>query len=219
MGSSYTTTIWERMKDNNNFIPAPIPELIEKFRPVLFDYDYQTPTRMDKEDFKKWFETAFISKYMTNEIGFDTFEEFHIKLFGYMQSKMSYYSTALDNLLAVTPDKAFVSGKWGTTNIHSEDEYTNKSKSNNNTDSMGSTLPINMIGSNAISNVKYADSANKNESTGNTESNNKGTRQHDESYDVIYTYHIEKLIGYNKEYKKWYDSLFDEFEILFLGVM
>lgn len=217
--SSYTTTMWEYIKSLNNYKPAPIPELIEKHRKYFFDFDYETPKRVDKETFKKWFETTFITKFLMYEIGFDTMEMFKVQLYSYVQSRLPYYCVAMDNLLSITPSKAFTSGKWGTTNIHSEDEYNNKTVNDNTSDNMGSTLPINMLGSNNISNVRYADSSSKNESKGSTTSKNTGTRQHDEEYDIIYTFHIEKLMQYNKEYKKWYDNLFAEFDMLFLGVL
>lgn len=209
--SSYTTTMWEYIKSLNGHKPAPIPELIEKNRGYFFDYNYDTPSKINSEEFKKWFETTFITKYLMYEIGFDTMEMFKLQLFSYVSAKMPYYAKAFDNLVSITPAKAFTSGKWGTTNIHSDDTYDNTSS----TDNMGSTLPINMIGSNAIEDVQYADSSSKNKNV----SKNHGTRQHDEQYDIIYTYHIEKLISYNKEWKKWYDDLFNEFNMLFLGVI
>ena len=184
--SSYTTTMWEYIKSLNNYQPAPIPELIEKYRGYFFDFDYDTPTKMNKADFKKWFETTFITKFIMYEIGFETMELFKLQLYSYVKSRLPYYCTAMDNLLSVTPKTAFASGKWGTTKTNSNDTYDNSG--------MSSTLPINMLGSNAITDVKYADNANK--------SINKGTREHNEEYDIIYTYHIEKLMQYNKEYKK-----------------
>ena len=61
--SSYTTTLNEVMKDLNNRQPKPIPEMIETARPKIFDFDYQTPPSVDKELFKQWFETTFLSRF------------------------------------------------------------------------------------------------------------------------------------------------------------
>ena len=47
---------------------------ISNARKIIFTFDYPTPNNVDKEEFKKYFETTFLTTYFTDKIAFETFE-------------------------------------------------------------------------------------------------------------------------------------------------
>ena len=208
--SSYTTTIWERIKDYNNREPDDIMKLIEKYRDKIFNFSYETPSKADTASFKKWFETAFITKFLTYEIGSETFELFQIRLASTCLRIMPIYARIIDNIISIYPND-FKHGQYGTVDRNNE----GNSKTTGGTDTMGSTLPANMIASNTISDVRYADNSSKTES----ESKNTSDFKEHTDYDLTYFTDFTGLFKFNKESLDIYNRLFDEFEYLFLGVL
>ena len=208
--STYTTTIWEVIKSLNNYEADDPAILIEKYRNKIFNFNYATPTTFDESEYKKWFETMFIMHFGSWEIGCDTLGLFLLRLQSKCLEVMPSYAKIFDNLNAIQA-KDFKHGQYGTVKRDNESSGTN----DGNTDSMASTLPINMISSNAISDVKYADSSSK------VESSNKNTNKFKENatYDLTYFVDIIGLVNYNEQANKAYKQLLEEFNILFLGVM
>lgn len=208
--STYTTTIWETLKDLNDYEPENIYEMIEKHRNKIFNFSYETPNKIDKNEFKKWFETSFITKFLTYEIGSETFELFQMRLASTCMRIMPIYSRMIDNIVSVAPRDLF-HGQYGDVKKESSDEIIDKG----NSKSMGSTLPINMISSNAIEDVDYADVSSKNESD-----NTRNDKYNDKTeYNLTYFVDITGLMNINQETRKVYNDLFNEFEYLFLGVL
>ena len=208
--STYTTTIWEIIKSLNNYEPDEPNKLIEKYRNKIFNFDYSVPETINKDNFKKWFETTFIMHFGTWEIGCDTFGLFQMRLQAKCYEIMPIYNKMIDNLNSISPND-FRHGQYGTVKRNNKSQ----GESEETNDSMGSTLPVNMINSNAISDVNYADSASKSES----QNTNKNTFEEEAKYDLTYFTDIIGLLNYNEKGRKIYTELFDEFNILFLGVM
>jgi len=220
--SSYTTTLNEVMKDLNNRQPKPIPEMIETARPKIFDFDYQTPPSIDKEIFKQWFETTFLSRFALWEIAFDTFEQFHLQLWSKCSRIMPMYSILFERIISLqqSGDSTFYNIKKGTERIN------NKEKLNRNNDTIHknvhSTLPVNMINANKIGDVQYADDSNKNETNNKIIDDN--SKDEIRTYDLKYGNYIDSLSKFmdiimNGELLNISDKLFDEFNYLFLGVL
>lgn len=208
--STYTTTIWEVLKDLNKHEPDNILDIIEKHRKEIFDFEYSVPTKLNKDEFKKWFETSFLTRYLVYEIGSETFELFHVRLLSTCLRVMPIFARQIDNIMTIIP-KDFYHGQYGTVVKHSDSKGTNDGQSKN----MASTLPINMISSNAISDVDYADNSSKNENS----SKNTNTYDDKSTYDLTYFVDITGILHYNNEIKKVYEDLFNQFDYLFLGVM
>lgn len=209
--STYTTTIWEYLKSCNDFTPAPIPEVIEKHRDKIFEFDYPTPKTMDKEEFKKWFETTFITQNLTRCIGFGTMEEFKIKLWGKLLNQMPIFVREFDLLIPLTM-KEMYRGKFGTETI----KGTDNDKVTSKTKDVNSNFPVNLINADGdIGSVNYADRGSIND---NSRTSNRG---YDESriYDYTTGNALAYIIPYSKEVRKLFENIFNEFNDLFLGVM
>ena len=220
--SSYTTTLNEVMKDLNNRQPKPIPEMIETARPKIFDFDYQTPPSVDKELFKQWFETTFLSRFALWEITFDTFEQFHLQLWSKCSRIMPMYSILFERMITLQQvgDSGFYSIKKGTEKIDDKE----KLNRNNNTThkNIHSTLPVNMIDTGTIGGTQYADDGTKDETSNNIIDNN--TKYTTKTYNLKYGNYIDSLSKFmeiimNGELINISNKLFDEFNYLFLGVM
>lgn len=220
--SSYTTTLNEVMKDLNNRQPKPIPEMIETARPKIFDFDYQTPPSINKDIFKQWFETTFLSRFALWEIAFDTFEQFHLQLWSKCSRIMPMYSMLFERIITLqqSGDSNFYNIKKGTERIENKEELNRKNDTTHNT--IHSTLPVNMINADKIGDVDYADDSSKNET------NNKIVDENSKSevrvYDLKYGNYIDSLSKFmdiivNGELLNISDKLFDEFNYLFLGVL
>lgn len=231
--SVYTTTLWEIVKDKNGGITKSVDEMIEVARPYIFNFDYDTPKNVEKSVFKKWFETTFISKFMLWEIGFDTFEQFQLQLFSKCNRIMPMYCIILDRIYFAQnlSNDDFYNIKKGTSQISYSDKIISSDKSNDITNEKGSnihsTLPINMIKSNAIEDVDYADDSSKQNKDTNrkltTDTNSSKIFNENKTYDIKSGSIIDTMSKFtetfNNEMLKSTNKLFDEFNYLFIGVL
>lgn len=227
--SSYTTSLWEVMKSINNYKPMPIEDMIKKARPVIFDFDYETPNSIEDDVFKQWFETTFLTRFALWNIGYQTYEQFHLKLWSKCASILPTYVVKIDAMyrLKALKDRDYLTGKYGTEISEGTSNSKDKSSSTTGTDSryQHSTLPVNMINANDMESTRYADDANKSkntsnsESTSNSDSNNKNTI----TYDIFTGNKVQSIAEFIKffddELLNVYEDLFNEFNMLFLGVM
>lgn len=236
--STYTTTLWEVMKDFNNRQPMDIPTMIEKSRGKIFDFEYETPTKIDKEIFKKWFETTFLTKFAVWEIGYETFELFHLQLCGACQRILPKYNILFNNFeeLKTQADSAFYNIEKGTikTDTSTTQKGTNTTTGTNttkgNSKNIDSTLPVNLINAGSLSGTKYADNGSYGEQTStdtaNTTTQDNSTAKGNElkTYDLKRGNFIETYAKFvetiaDEKFLNIYNQLFDEFNYLFLGVL
>lgn len=182
------------MKDINDRIPKPIADIIENSRKIIFDFEYPTPARIEKDVFKKWFETTFLQKYAVWEIGFDTYELFKLQLQYKLNVVMPIYNIKIDNLTRLTEidDSKLYEIKKGTvsTVAHKTENGTNNSTGNNlensTTDESGSnksktiesSLPANMISADDIGQVNYADNSSMKEDVNIVNKTVQNTKEH-----------------------------------------
>ncbi len=223
--SSYTTTLYEVMKDLADYKPMLPNELIAKTRKKIFNFDYATPTAINEDSFKEWFETAFLSKYATWEIGFDTFELFHLQLFSKCQRVMQTYADRIDNLVKLQglKDSDYLDVYKGT--VNTKDNGTEKVTidDTNKDKTVHSTLPINMIEASSIGTTTYADDGTRRESTKDQTTNKNSNGTTDTTYNIEKGKRIDSIKTfinlYDKDFKFIYEQLLNEFNYLFLGIL
>lgn len=207
-------TLFDMIQCNNDFIPADIPTLIEKYRHILFDFDYPTPTSVNKEEFKRWFETQFFARFMMWEIGFNTLEEFKMQVWHYCSIYLPIYCKKIDRFMTMT-DKELLN-QWNSETI-TDGEDTRYTKRNTNDLNVGSNLPANMISASSISGTRYAERADRNEGIRTDDS--KGTEDRVVTENRTNGSIIDKLVTYYDLYDDLYESLFGHFKKLFFGIL
>ena len=207
-------TLYEMMKFRNDFQPAPIPEMIEKYRKIVFDFDYPTPSAINSEEFKRWFETQFFARFMTWEIGFNTLEEFKMQLWHYCSTYLPTYNVLIDKLYNMT-DKELLN-QWNSVTV-TDGEDTRYTARTNNDMNIHSTLPANMIAAGTIADTRYADDANRNE--GKRVDDSKGTEDRTVTETRNNGTIIDKLVTYYDVYEDFYVNLFKNFNKLFFGIL
>ena len=212
--STYTTTIWEVFKNRNDYVPMPVDDMIEKYRKVIFDFDYPKPASMTKEEFEKWFETTFIVRFMTWEIGFDTLEAFKMQLQYYCTVYLPYYTSMIDRYINMT-DKDLLN-QWNSETV-TDGEDTRVTERNDSDLTIGSTLPANMIYAGTITDTRYAEEATRNEA--NRTDDSKGTEDRVVTETRTNGSIIDKLVTYHDLFKDLYVDLFANFNKLFFGVL
>lgn len=212
--SVYTTTIWEVFKNRNDYIPEPIPDMIEKYRKIIFDFDYPTTKIIDKNEFKKWFETAFLVRFLTWEIGFTTLEEFKLQLWHYCNVYLPFYTNMIDKYTSMT-DKELLN-QWSSTTV-TDGEDTRVTNRDTNDLTVHSTLPSNMIDAGSIKDTRYADDATRYE--GSRNDNSKGTEDRTVTENRTNGSIIEQLVIYYDLFENLYTGLFDKFNKLFFGIL
>lgn len=224
--STYTTTLWEVMKDFNNRQPMDIPTMIENSRGKIFDFEYETPTKIDKAVFKKWFESAFLTKFAVWEIGYETFELFHLQLCGACQRILPKYNILFNNFeeLKTQADSAFYNIEKGTIKTDTNGTQNGTNTSKGTTKNIDSTLPVNLINAGSLSGTHYADNGSYGEQnttdTGNTTTQGNELKTYDlkrGNFIETYAKFVETIA--DEKFLNIYNQLFDEFNYLFLGVL
>lgn len=173
---------------------SPIDK-IEAGRKFIFNFDYLTPDGVDEEEFKQYFETAFIGEFLTRYLAFETFELWQIKL----RSKMLLVMPEYVNKLSTFFDDV----DYGSI---TETSGENKGKAKNK--SISADLPAGLIDVSKIGDVSYADNGNLSES----ENKNKNKS-------VTKTKNFDMLIKYNNYFNGLFTSLIREFNSLFSVVL
>ena len=125
---------------------------IEAGRAFIFDFDYNTPEHIDKNDFKSFFETCFISNYLTRYFAYETYDLFKIKLESEVKIKMLDYSKKM----SLFYDKDF-NGKSSTETVS-----TGKNKN------LDADLPVGIIQSDDIDDVHTASAGSMGENENTT---------------------------------------------------
>lgn len=174
-------------------------EKIEAGRKYIFNFDYVTPEGVNKEEFKQYFETAFIGEFLTRYFAYNSFELWQIKL----RSKMLLVMPDYVNKLSAY----FNDVEYGTV---TETSGTNEGKTTNKQKTVSADLPIGIIDTNAIGSVKYADNGSLTESE--TDNNNTNT-----SKTVVKS--LDMLIKYNEQFSGLFTSLMREFDSMFSVVI
>ena len=188
---------------------------------VVFNFEYPILNETFESEIvgninpKELFEKAFISKYFTDEIAFESFAEFQMKLCGKLLEIIPIYN-AKCKLLFDTSYKDLFGGYI----LDETFDNTHKDKNENNgtNQNVGTRFPINNIG-NAwynTSNENYAtdSGAVKNNSTLDNNGEYHNVRHEDKTNKAD----IEKIAKFNKMMNNILSGTLNEFKYLFIGI-
>lgn len=152
-----------------------LPELVEAGRSVVFDFTYPMVEgpQQASDDYKQYFETEFLIKYLTREINRPNFDLWELKLYGVLNNIMPRYCQLIE------------SEKWfseyitnPSANTDYEETYTRKIDSESST-STGATIKATTDGNGtATSNGSTTDTTqttDKTKVTSSTDSENSAT--------------------------------------------
>ena len=214
---------------------APIADRVESARTKIFDFSYTLPAKQYyADDFKQYFETAFLHRYMFEEIGSETVGRFKQRLNAKLLEIIPRYYLMFETLNRVDFEKLLDNtGMEQTTNNSKNSEnnthYTGStnSESKSGSKSAGSSLPENILSAGQIgnfTNVGYADTgaiartdeenSTTTENTGNTNSTEQG--QSTQSTTGRNIMQFDFLRAMNGDFNKFFENFLDEFKPLFM---
>lgn len=223
--SEYTTNIrnivydWFNWNDDTKYFGYALPnEVIEKGRELIFSFDYPIVDKtyeselFGKINTKDLFETAFISKFITDEIGFESVAMFMMKLRGRLFEIIPNYNAEMA-LLMTMPINKFYGGYRlveETHNTHNDTnitDNTNTNNSNTKTNSNGKNItgefPVNEVNAyDNIESINYASMGNstKNNSTTDVSSTGKlnGNFKNNGGFDTLHTVDKDEKVNINR---------------------
>lgn len=215
-----------------NFETLTIFERVEKARSFIFPFDYPTPENVEHADFKHFFETMFISKYINDYFKYETFEAFELALYSKMLEVMPTYNIILSGIFEADADKLLLNvsetitdanGKQDTDN-QSENKTVNKSNTTGNQKNITAKFPANLkTAGTKINDVKYADNGGITETSDNTSGNvdvtgknvNKATSENHSKTTTKGGNRLDAYIKMNEQLKHIFNDLMLEFKPLF----
>lgn len=189
-----------------------IDERIESARTKIFDFQYLTPKTINEEDFKIYFETAFINEYLFDEIAQETVGRFKQRLHSKLLTIMPRYQIIFDILSNANWDEIY--NNYGYTE-KINGNTTNKSQTGSK--GASSNLPENMLATGEIgnfNNVGYA--SNSSISRSNGESENTENRTVSRVGRTMNQFDTLRQIDGN--FNRYFEELIKEFNILFMGL-
>lgn len=192
-----------------------IDERIEYARPLIFNFNYETPSNVDTEQFKQELETMFIDRYIILYFGVPTFEQFQLKLKSLFQSKMKTYSKKFEALADVQIE-SFTLDSTGETTAHSTASSDTANKSSATNSSVNSKFPQSIINARKdLGAVKHANDGNLTENINTADSVNSSKSDNKTTYKNYKGNSFESVIKFKEAFDKVYDEFLDEFLPLF----
>jgi hypothetical protein len=185
-------------------------ETIEKGIEIVFNFDYPILNEEFNSDIvgkinpKSLFEKAFITKYFTDEIAFESFAEFQMKLCGKLLEIIPIYNAKCKLLFGTTYKDLF--GGY----TLSEFVDNNSSGINQN---VGTNFPINNIDN------SWYKTDDENYATSSSAFKNDNKYHNERKLDKTNKGDIEKISKFNNSMNNIISSTIEEFKYLFMGVM
>lgn len=161
-----------------------LPELIEKGRPYIFNFNYDiVTTGQAAEDYKKYFETEFLIRYFNREISRSDFDLWDLKLYGTLNNIMPYYnelikseewfSKYIDNPANNTDYKEEYTRDI-TSNTTDKNTSTNTSKNKTKTEANTNTATKDKVSTSTIADAKTNDKTTSTNEGEQSTTNNTG---------------------------------------------
>lgn len=176
-------TIVESLSGNTESVGlSSLDEAIEIARTKIFDFDYPFYDPSQKADFEKW----ILESILIDEINYETYGLWHLKLRTWMKTNMPYYNKLYESAKLITNPLKNHHLERNTEGSESGNSSSNGTGSSNNT-TTSNVLAWNMYsdtpqgGINGLENSTYLTNATKdlndttNTSNTNTTSNNTAT--------------------------------------------
>lgn len=191
----------------------PLAERIESARSKIFDFDYSLPSQPWTEDFKKYFETAFINQYLFDEIAQETVGKFKQRLYTRLLLVLPKY-TAIYNILNKIDYNQITNDFYSKTNVN--EAQNNVSNSKTGSKSAGSQLPENMLNGGQIGNFSKVGYANNSEiALTENEANGDSSRQFEEIRQGRNSNQLQIFTQLGEDFNNYFQQLIGEFEDLF----
>lgn len=249
----YTTSIYNIVydtfqdKDFSNLLGGYVEpnKIIERAREIVFDFDYPIINYTFENQFlgtlnlKDSFEKAFVRKFLTDEIAYESFTLWKAKLIGKIEETIPMLNLKFNMFLEITPRdlRGGYSYVEKVDNTHSDTDVlkgtnvgTNKGTQKNEGNSVSSEFPVNDIDAyNNLGDVDYASNGviNKNTRTDNLTNtmNRDETNKNNGEYETNRTIDkadrnlIENLTKIRRILDSYISDYLNEFQYLFLGIL
>lgn len=237
--AQFTTTINTIVNNLCDDRLAPLNERIESARSKIFDFQYSLPTKQYyTEDFKQYFETAFINHYLFDEIGSETVARFKQRVNAKLLDIIPKYYLMFETLNNVDFNSLLKNSDIeNITNNTTQSNGTNEITETHNTHyegksgnkSAGASLPENILSDGQIgnfTNVGYADSGvisrtdDENETTINRNSkntsDNNSTNNGTSKTIGRNIMQFDFLRAMNGDFNNFFNNFINEFKPLFM---
>lgn len=91
-------SIIESLGSNKTMALSTLDEQIEKARPKIFDFEYPFYDPSSKADFERW----ILESILMDEINYETYGLWHLKLRTFMKTNMPYYNKLYESAKLIT---------------------------------------------------------------------------------------------------------------------
>lgn len=205
-----TASLTPEFKNLNPF------EKLEAARKVVFNFDYPTPDSISSDEFKRFFEHMFISRFWERWFKAETFESFTIQLYSKMLEVLPTYNIVLSKIFDNDIDNFLLTQDNTTTTIKNKSTSKGTTSEQGTTKAVGSAFPSNIINAgDNVGAVKYANNGNLNENNTSGTTENNTTNDGETVTTRISGNLFDQFIKYNTEFKDVFTNLINEFNILF----
>lgn len=177
-------SIIESLGSNTTMALSTLDEQIEKARPKIFDFEYPFYDPSSKADFETW----ILECILMDEINYETYGLWHLKLRTFMKTNMPYYNKLYESAKLITDplknhhlERTTEGSENGNSTSNGEGNSTSKGTSVNNDKSTSNLLAWNMYadtpqgGIDGLENSTYLTNATKDLSDTTNTSNSNGT--------------------------------------------
>ncbi len=179
-------SIIESLGSNSVLALSTLDEQIEKARPQIFDFDYPFYDPSSKKDFETW----ILESILMDEINYETYGLWHLRLRTWMKTNMPYYNKLYESAKLITNplknhhlERTTEGSESGNSSSNGEGTSTSNGTSTNNDESTSNLLAWNMYsdtpqgGINGLENSTYLTNATKdlNDTTNTSNSNGSTT--------------------------------------------
>lgn len=204
-------------------------DVIQRGRELVFDFDYgiiNTTFENDivgKINLKDSFETAFITKFMLDEIGYESFVAFKSKLYGKLL-EITPMLNAKFNLMMKLRYKDFYGGydyNEHIDNVHHDDD-TGSTTGKNKGKAIGNTYPVNVVNAlDELGDINYASdgTATENDSTNTRDLHNTGGYTTDRTVERDNRNLIDNMLKLKSMLNDIISSALNECGYLFMGII
>lgn len=250
---AYTTSIYNivydtfQEEDFSNMLGGYVEpnKIIERAREIVFDFDYPIEINSIENEYlgtinlKETFEKAFIMKYLTDEIAYESFTLWKTKLMGKIFETVNTLNLKFNTLKNIKA-KDLYGGYEYSEHIENTHNDTDKNTGNttdentgtqeNTSNGVGSAFPVNSIDAfNDLGDVDYADSGSiakgkrtdnlKHKRTDNLTHENNGGYTTDRDITKTDDKLIENLLKLKRSLDNYITEYVSQFNYLFLGIL
>lgn len=224
--SKYTTSIEVIICSQSNPAEPDIYKRIEEGCKFLFGFPYDAPN----DDFKKSFEMQFCEKYWNECIGYETVPLFQMKLKQRLEMLMPeviFKYNALQKIIELENpalERYGESFEHGINHADSDSTVNGTGTSKNSGKTITSTTPANLINSDTIGKVTYADGGSMAESDASNTTKTVGTSSSDTDNTIERTFKeygnlLPRLNEYYDSYHNLMRELLNSFNDMFIELL